>query len=187
MKSKEEDHVWIEQVLKGKPEAFGPLVDRYQHSIYAVVNRIIKNTAESEDITQTVFVKAFEALKGFNHKSTFSTWLHRIAYNAAISAYRKKGNSMVSLDELSIGGYNFSDKDEFNDEKETQLQQLEYAMGLLPPEDQLMIHYFYTQNYSVDQISEISKLSTSNVKVKLFRIRKKLQDLMQSVTNTCLN
>lgn len=187
MKSKEEDHVWIEQVLKGKPEAFGPLVDRYQHSIYAVVNRIIKNTSEAEDITQMVFIKAFEALQGFNHKSLFSTWLHRIAYNTAISAYRKRTVPIVSLDELSIGGYNFSDKNEFNDEKEAQLQQLETALELLAPEDQLMIHFYYTQNYSIDQISEISKLSTSNVKVKLFRIRKKLQELMQSVTNTCLN
>ena len=72
-------------------------------------------------------------------------------------------------------------------EKEVLLQQLENALAKLNAEDNALIHFYYTQNYSIERISEITRQTPSNVKVRLFRIRKKLSEMMQNQPETCLN
>lgn len=187
MNRKEEEKRWIDQILAGRPDVFEHLVDRYQDAVFSLVRRIIKDTAEAEDITQIVFMKSYQSLRTFNNQAMFSTWISRIAYNTAISAYRKRRADMVSIDDIITGSYPAFDNQAAQDEKEVQLQQLEHALTLLPPDEQLLIHFYYTQNYSMDQISEICGLTVSNTKVKLFRIRKKLQEMMLAVTNSILN
>lgn len=187
MNKNDEDRLWISQVLNGRHQSFGMLVERYQDKVYGIVRRIIRDDAEAEDIAQNVFIKAFQSLHTFNHRAMFSTWLSSIAYNAAISAYRKQKQVFTSLDALATGGYNFSDQETFDDDKEAMLLHLEQLLGLLPGDDQLLVHLFYNENANMVQISEITQLSVPNIKVKLFRIRKKLLEMMENVTNTCLN
>lgn len=174
-----DDFSCIDQVLKGNKKAFGTLVVKYQDMVYTIAYRVLQQREEAEDVAQQVFVKAFQKLDSFQRTAQFSTWLFRIAYNAAISAQRKKAAvSAIRTIELKE---NLKTVVEFEDEssKEDELQQLEQALEQLPASEKGIISLYYLQQQSVDEISQITGLSQSNVKIRLFRIRKKLQEMMQ--------
>lgn len=187
MSNKDDDKIWVDRVRRGQKEAFGALVEKHQNSIFTLVKRIVKDSDEAQDLTQIIFIKAYEALDTFNGKSLFSTWLNSIAYNTAVSFYRKQKPRHLSFDEFTFMGFSSSYGEDDSSEKELLLQQLEEAISKLAPEDNLLIHFYYTQNFSIDQISQITQQTSSNIKVRLFRIRKKLAELMQNQPNTCLN
>lgn len=93
-----------ELVLKaqqGDVHAFDVLVERYHGKIYGLTYNMTSNREDAEDLTQEVFVKAFQALPRFRGKSSFYTWLYRIAVNKTIN-YRKKRNRTraLSLDQF---------------------------------------------------------------------------------------
>lgn len=88
-----------ELVLKaqqGDVHAFDTLVERYHDKIYGLTYNMTSNREDAEDLTQEVFVKAYEALPRFKGKSSFYTWLYRIAVNKTIN-YRKKRNRKRAL------------------------------------------------------------------------------------------
>lgn len=181
----DEDVIWVDKVLSGDKNAYARLIKKHEDMVYTLVRRILKQNEESEDITQMVFIKAYQALGSFNKTSLFSTWLNRIAYNTAISEYRKIKNKIYLLDEQQLQNVSDSVADEnHSDEKEAQLQLLEKNLQKLEPEDNALISFYYIQNLHIDQISEITNLSPSNVKIRLFRIRKKLHEWMFKETNT---
>ena len=86
---------------QGDMHAFDELVERYHGKIYGLTYNMTSNREDAEDLTQEVFVKAFEALPRFRGKSSFYTWLYRIAVNKTIN-YRKKRNRKraLSLDQF---------------------------------------------------------------------------------------
>jgi RNA polymerase sigma-70 factor (ECF subfamily) len=93
-----------ELVLKsqqGDIHAFDQLVERYHSKIYGLTYNMTSNREDAEDLTQEIFIKAYEALPRFRGKSSFYTWLYRIAINKTIN-YRKKRNRKraLSLDQF---------------------------------------------------------------------------------------
>jgi RNA polymerase sigma factor (sigma-70 family) len=89
------------QSQQGDVHAFDELVERYHGKIYGLTYNMTSNREDAEDLTQEVFVKAFQALPRFQGKSSFYTWLYRIAVNKTIN-YRKKRNRKraLSLDQF---------------------------------------------------------------------------------------
>jgi RNA polymerase sigma-70 factor (ECF subfamily) len=179
----QDDNVYIERVLNGDVSAYASLVTKHKSLVFSIVLKIVNNREDAEEISQDVFLKAFQSLNTFEKKSKFSTWLYRIAYNAAISKTRKKKVELVAIEETVITNYstdeigqNIKELDE-ND----RLMILEKALKQLPDEDNLLITLFYKNENSVDDISEITGLTVSNVKVKLHRIRKRLYEEMNGL------
>ncbi|MBN2163724.1 MAG: sigma-70 family RNA polymerase sigma factor [Pontiellaceae bacterium] len=86
---------------QGDVHAFDQLVKRYHGKIYALTYNMTSNREDAEDLTQDIFVKAYQALPRFKGKSSFYTWLYRIAVNKTIN-YRKKRNRKrtMSLDQF---------------------------------------------------------------------------------------
>ncbi|MGE4287146.1 MAG: RNA polymerase sigma factor [Salinivirgaceae bacterium] len=84
----------INSVLNGNTNAFGPLVTRYQDLVFNTCMSFVHNADEANDLTQDVFIRAFEKLSQFNHQSGFSTWLYRIAINTSLNAIRSKKGSL---------------------------------------------------------------------------------------------
>src|SRR3989442_14390186 len=80
----------IAQSRRGDTRAFDQLVDTYQHRIYDLVYRITGHHADAQDAAQEAFVKAYLGLRGFGGRGAFSTWLHRIAVNAALDVIRRR-------------------------------------------------------------------------------------------------
>jgi RNA polymerase sigma-70 factor (ECF subfamily) len=182
MKLRDDSEI-IERVLNGDVSAYAALVQKHKNLVFSIVLKVVNNREDAEEIAQDTFLKAYQSLKSFERKSKFSTWLYRIAYNSAVSKTRKKRVEMVAIEDSVITNYSPDDVSRNMDELEENDRQviLEKALQRLPEEDNLLITLFYRSENSVDDISEITGLSVSNVKVRLHRIRKKLYEEMQGL------
>jgi len=79
----------VDRCRRKDMEAFGKLVDAYQNRVFGFVRRMINNPEEAADVTQDVFVRAFQNFDRFDGRSSLRTWLFRIAYNLCIDRARK--------------------------------------------------------------------------------------------------
>ena len=176
----QDDNDYIGRVLSGDVAAYASLVTKHKNLVFSIVVKIVNNREDAEEISQDVFLKAYQSLNTFEGKSKFSTWLYRIAYNAAISKTRKKKFEMVAIEETVITNYSTDEIGRNMNELEENDRQLilEKALQRLPEEDNLLITLFYKNENSIEDISDITGLSDSNVKVRLHRIRKKLYEEM---------
>ncbi|MGE5428723.1 MAG: RNA polymerase sigma factor [Methylococcaceae bacterium] len=181
--NKTEDIFYIEAVRKGNVSAFSVLVERYQDMVYSLALKLLKNTEDAEELAQDTFIKAFQKLDMYEGKSKFSTWLYSITYNACISELRKRRIQFSSLEEQR-----FSDQDEMRihsyfseTKKEDQEKYLNLALSKLPEDDQVLVTLYYYENQSMDDISVITGLTVSNIKVKIHRARKKMYELLHEM------
>ncbi len=180
---KTEDIFYIEAVRKGNVAAFSFLVERYQNMVYSLALKLLKKPEDAEEMAQDTFVKAYQKLDTYEGKSKFSTWLYSITYNACISELRKRRIDFKSLDDRQI-----SDQDEqrmydyFSEtKKEDQDKYLNLALGKLPEDDQVLVTLYYYENQSMDEISTITGLTVSNIKVKIHRARKKMYEILHEM------
>jgi RNA polymerase sigma-70 factor (ECF subfamily) len=144
--------------------------------VFTIAVRITENREDAEEVAQDIFVKAYQGLASFKSNSKFSTWLYAIAYNQSISFIRKKHLATCSIDNLGTALH------ETLGEEDTQLSDLDgipghlaaKALECLEKNDQIILTLYYQDENPVKEISKITGLSVSNIKVKLFRARKKL-------------
>lgn len=92
------DQSLIDQTLAGRREAFGQLVERYQHRLYHGLLHALGSAEDAQDVAQDAFVNAFEKLASFKGQAAFYSWLFRIALNAAVSAKRKTRRMTASVE-----------------------------------------------------------------------------------------
>ena len=182
MKFQEDSH-YIERVINGDVAAYSSLVEKHKNLVFSIAIKILNNREDAEEIAQDTFLKAYGALKTFEKKSKFSTWLYRIAYNSAISKKRKKKMDVVEIDDHIM--FNYS-TDEISSNvhqlhESDQIQLIDKALHMLPEDDNLLITLFYKSEHSIEDISYITGLTQSNVKVKLHRIRKKMYESIQEM------
>ena len=81
---------WVRRSCAGDVEAFGHLVERHQVRLLTAVTRSVGRQEVAEDIVQDAFVRAFEAIDRFQGRSSFYTWLYRIAFNLVASRHRRE-------------------------------------------------------------------------------------------------
>lgn len=89
----------LQRIQEGETQLFTQIADHYSRAIFTLVVRIVGSTEEAEELTQDIFMKAFENLEYFGHRSSFSTWLYRIAYNTALSFARRKRPPQTPINE----------------------------------------------------------------------------------------
>ena len=94
----------IRQAQRGEANAFELLYRLHSSRVYALCLRMLKNTAEAEDLTQETFLTVFRALRTFRGHSAFSSWLHRVTINRLLMHLRGKGLAQVSLEEIIRSG-----------------------------------------------------------------------------------
>jgi RNA polymerase sigma-70 factor (ECF subfamily) len=182
---READETIIGQVLNGNRNAYALLVDKYKDRVFSLAFGIVHNRELAEEIAQDAFVKAFSSLKKFRKEAGFSTWIYRITYNTAISETRKRKHASKS-DEVQFENMVSLHSDEVTEEleeKETKHQLIEKAITELVPEEKLFLTLYYYEDNSVQQISKSTGLTVSNVKVKLFRLRNKLKEIAERISN----
>jgi RNA polymerase sigma-70 factor (ECF subfamily) len=173
---KKDDQYYIDLVKGGQVSAFSYLVEKYRDMVYGLSLKMLRNTEDAEELAQDTFVKAFQSIHTYKGGAKFSTWLYRIAYNSAISFLRKRKMVFYSLDEQQL-----SDQDELNiNNRLSEIDQeelagsLKKALDALPEDDQVLVTLYYYEDQSIDDISKITGLTVSNVKVKIHRARKKM-------------
>ena len=182
MKFRDDNH-YIERVINGDIPAYASLVEKHKNLVFSIAMKILNNREDAEEIAQDTFLKAYSSLKSFEKKSKFSTWLYRIAYNGAVSKKRKKKLDVVEIDDHIMFNYSTDEishnVNQLNETVQTQL--IEKALSKIPKEDNLLITLFYKSEHSIEDISYITGLGQSNVKVRLHRIRKKLYEEIQEM------
>ena len=174
-----ESHI-ISRILAGRTEEFYYFLDTYGQAVYTLIVRMVYSEEDAEELTQDVFMKAFEHLDSFYGESSFSTWVYRIAYNTAVSYLRKKKSVETVIDEAFWNTVSETEVDEaLDDDSEERVEQLQLALTQLSADERALVTLFYEEERPVQEVAEVLGLSVSNVKVKLHRVRKKLYILMQ--------
>jgi len=181
--NKTDDIYYIEAVRNGNVQAFSFLVEKYQKLVYTLALKLLKKPEEAEEMAQDTFIKAFQKLDSYEGKSKFSTWLYSITYNACISELRKRRIEFKSLDDRQISDQDEQKMHDYYREtrKEDQEKYLNLALARLPEDDQVLVTLYYYENQSMDEISQITGLTVSNVKIKIHRDRKKMFELLHEM------
>lgn len=171
----------------GDSTAFEELVARYQHRIYNVCYRMCHNHADALDLTQTAFLKAYEALPRFQIQARFYTWLFRIAVNTTLSHRRNQRRRPT----LSLSGGDDEDRmyeppapangsDPAGDAERDELhRELEEALQRLDDEFRAPVVLRDVEGLDYAAIAEILEVPVGTVKSRIFRGRTMLREMLK--------
>jgi len=180
--NKVNDQHYIDLVIAGDTNAFSTLLDRYKDMVFTLSLKMLQNREEAEEAAQDTFIKIYRSLGGFKRESKFSTWIYQITYHNCLDRLRKKKrNSLpVALDEFK--DYEASSLMNVLDtiEKTERKQLIISCLNLLAPEENFLLTLYYFDEASLKEISIIMGINENNVKIKLFRSRKKLAAILKT-------
>ena len=177
-----DESIIIRQVLEGDQNAFGILVDRYQDMAYTIAVRILHDPDEATDVVQESFVKSYEVLDSFRGDAKFSSWIYRIVYRKALDRLKAiKRRRTDAYDQVQEGAIASDDTDNAFQQlmKAERREMVKNAISKLKPDEQTLILLYYFEESSIKEIAEVLGLGMENIKVKLFRTRKKLFHLLK--------
>lgn len=176
------DQYYIDRIMEGDSQAFAPLVDRYKNLVYTLALRMVKNTEEAEEAAQDTFVKVFRSLEKFKGESKFSTWIYRIAYNTCLDRIKKHKSVplVVAIDDYGTRQLRSTENvlDTLDDEE--RYRALQECLQQLPGEDAFLLTLYYFEEQSLEEIAKVIGIKANNVKIKLFRCRKKLGEILRA-------
>lgn len=170
------DNIIIHKVIAGDTNAFSALVDRYKNLVFTLALRMLKNREEAEEVSQDAFVKVYKSLTKFKGDSKFSTWIYKVTYNTCLDRLKKnkRQQNTVAIDEFTEHHIKTLDNALETMEREERKRAIKNCLELLPSEDSFLLTLYYFEEQSLEDIAKITGLSANNIKVKLFRSRKKL-------------
>lgn len=180
-----EEKVLLEALKAGDRAEFARLVEIYSPYIYRLALKMLVNPQDAEDILQETFIKAFRYLKGFDGRSSISTWLYRIATNEALMFLRRKHPELVSIDEPIETEEGEQEPLEIVDwcclpEEELMSAEgrayLDKAMTSLPYNLRVVFLLREIEGLSTQEVAEVLNLSESAVKTRLSRARFHLRE-----------
>ena len=177
----------IAAILKGEQELFSDLVQRYQGRLVNYLYRLLRSTQEAEDLAQEVFFKVYKALDRYDPKYKFSTWLFRVAQNAAIDQIRKRRLQLVSMDRQGsgdgdLGTWEFpsSDPSPYGDLRNQERgEAIQVAVDGLPWDYRELIVLRHFGELSYDEIAKLKDMPLGTVKNKLFRGRQMMKERLR--------
>lgn len=179
--SHNQDQNSIDSILEGDRHAFAVLIDRYKHMVFTIALKIVKNREDAEEVAQDVFINAYKALNTFKGDAKFSTWLYRIAYYKSLD-YAKKNKRKPPMISLAISGiYPLSYPDGPLDTMEATERQtiIRDALDQLPEGDSVLITLHYYDGMTLEEIASVMGINTNTAKVRLFRSRKRLAEILK--------
>ena len=180
----EVDEVLVQRAQQGDTAAFDELVRRYTSIVYRVLYKILRHEEDTQDALQDTFVSAYRALPRFRQDARFSTWIYRIATNAALMKARARKNNMVSLDHPTEdpdaqSAWELPDWSATPDEEimtgETR-RIMEDAIQALPPEQRAAFVLHDIQDLSSAETAQAMGITVSAVNSRLHRARVFLRD-----------
>jgi RNA polymerase sigma-70 factor (ECF subfamily) len=165
----------VTEVLAGNHDAYAALVDRYQRGLCIHLTRIVHDADTADDLCQEAFIKAFFALKRYDSKYAFSTWLYRIGTNQALDYLRKhRPEAMTELPEV-VSEYPEFDVAEQLDRKARAVEVRRFV-NALPAKYRSVIRLHYWQHLSYQQVANKQHTSINTTKTRLFRAKKLLEE-----------
>jgi RNA polymerase sigma-70 factor (ECF subfamily) len=172
----------VSSALAGREMSFEELVRRYQRPIAAYVYRMVGDYDAALDLTQEVFIKVYNSLTRYRSEFKFSTWIYKIAHNAAIDHLRRHAVRDQALTtgidgerrEVLIETRRLTPEQE--SERKERRSEIESVVQLLPSAYRELIVLRHSQDLSYDEIAEVTGLPLGTVKNRLFRAREAMRD-----------
>jgi len=172
---------------KGIEKAYRELVRRYERPVFSLIFRMVRNRELAEDLSQETFIKVLNALDSYRPEYKFSSWVFKIANNAAIDHLRRR-----ELDTLSLEGSPHAETPQMveatalqiGERGETQLEEvenkelggeIERAIAKLRPEYRTCILLRHVEGRAYEEIAEILNLPLGTVKTYIHRARNELR------------
>ncbi|HEV2862749.1 MAG TPA: sigma-70 family RNA polymerase sigma factor [Pyrinomonadaceae bacterium] len=176
----------VTRAIAGREESFAELVRRYQRPIAAYVYRMVGDYDAALDLTQEVFIKVYGSLARYRPEFKFSTWIYRIAHNAAIDHLRRAGGARIEdLCAEGEGGRPFerplasaAPSPEQESERSERRAEIESVVRELPPAYRELIVLRHAHDLSYDEIAEVTGLPLGTVKNRIFRAREAMRSLL---------
>ena len=150
---------------RGEGPAFRELFDRYKNPIYGFVKRRVGDPARAEEITQDVFMALVQSRNGYEVRSSFRTYLYRIAMNRVASEHRKDKEKSDPPDVAASGELSV-------------VQQVRNALEKIEPEQKQVVMLREYEGLSYQEIAEVLKVPVGTVRSKLFRAKLALRELL---------
>jgi RNA polymerase sigma-70 factor (ECF subfamily) len=178
------DSELVRMAQAGETRAFDELVRRYQDKVYRLSYKILRHEDDAAEALQDALLSAYRGLKNFKAESTFSTWLYRVATNAALMKYRKRRDGHVSLERsqsdnedaepLALPDWSAQPLDELLDTETREVMQ--EGIDRLPEELRVVFVLRDVEGLSNGEVSEVLDLSIPAVKSRLHRARLQLRN-----------
>lgn len=174
----------VQTAIAGREASFEELVRRYQRPIAAYVYRMVGDYDAALDLTQEVFIKVYNSLARYRSEFKFSTWIYKIAHNAAIDHLRRFAVREQALTtgydgerrEISIESRRPTPEQE--SEREERRSEIESVVQVLPAAYRELIVLRHSHDLSYDEIAEVTGLPLGTVKNRLFRARETMRELL---------
>ena len=175
----------VHETLGGNQLSFQLLVERYQDRIFGLVRHYTQSAVEVEDIVQDTFLKAYRRLDSFQHQSSFSTWLHRIAVNTALDFLKRAGrNPVQTVEDPELAGGTAGIRASAPGGPSSRLEREEVAevtraaLAELPEifRTALILREFEEMAYQ--EMAEVLGISIGTVESRLFRARARFRDAL---------
>ena len=183
--TKAEDAALVRETLAGNQLSFQLLVERYQDRIFGLARHYTRNAVELEDLVQDSFIKAYRRLATFQHQSSFSTWLYRIAVNTCLDFLKRRGRSPVQAVEdpellgpgapQSRSGRELA-APEARLEREEIAQVTREAIDELPEIFRTVLVLREFEDMAYQDIADLLGISIGTVESRLFRARARFKE-----------
>ncbi|MBU1045912.1 sigma-70 family RNA polymerase sigma factor [Patescibacteria group bacterium] len=181
--SEKSDEEIVHLVQSGRTDFFGVLIERYEEKIRRYARKFLSNKEDTDDIIQTVFIKAYVNIQSFDIKRKFSSWLYRIAHNELVNHLRKRRFfSSFNFDVFLPHSIRLRDNET---DREVNYQEMrtiiEKCLNRLEMKYREVIIFYYLEELSYQEIADILQLPISTIGVRLSRGREKLKTIYNKI------
>ena len=180
----------VQRAKKGDREAYKELVQRYQKRVFGILFGMLRSREDAMELTQDVFIKVYQRIKDFEEKSSFYTWVYRIAFNLAIDFRRREWKKVhteyddaVEQDGAADDG--ILNRERVNPEQELQSrelgEQIRRALETLPDEQKQVLLLREVEGLSYQEMADSMGCSIGTIMSRLFYARKKMQAQLKTI------
>lgn len=183
-----DDQMVIHRVLNGEADAFELLLKKYRELVFMITAHHVPSD-QVEEVAQDAFVRAYQSLRSYKGHGDFRHWLTVITTRTCHDFWRKRyRNKEVNISSISDEHQQWLDSttavtasavNDDRDTKEDVKSMMDWALNQLNPSDRMVLELIYLEELSIKETAEMLDLSQTNVKVRAFRARQKMQKLIK--------
>ena len=169
----------INQIQIGNKQAFRFLVKKYERLVFHIAGRLLDRQEDLEDVSQEVFIKIHKKLDEFRGDAKLSTWIATIAYRTAVNHLKKKKVQAEEYDQEEMGHKEHFVSNETPESLTSKIEMKQVVRKLvdsLPPKYKTVLSLYHLEEYSYQEIEEITGMPEGTVKNYIFRARKLLKE-----------
>lgn len=165
-------------LLRQNPDAVRQIVERYSSFMEKIAGAVLANPLDVEEVVQDAFIKAFAYIASYERRrASLSTWLGRIVYNKALTAWRATNTRQaVSIDDLTT---EIPDTSATVPDDETEL--LDLALESLEPYERTMLNLVYYEGMPLGEASKILGTNPVALAARLYRLRRRLASIINNM------